>query len=58
MLTFALIGLVLLVSSRGAAHYADVDAAAAWPSGAGLVISVSAIVLTAWWPHPKHIQPA
>lgn len=54
---FAYIAAGLLVASLGARYYAAGTTPANYLSGARMALSLAAIGLTAWWPHPHKFVP-
>lgn len=57
LLWFIYIAVGLFVVSRGSAHYDHINAPASSWSVARLGLTVAAIALTIWWPHPSRLVP-
>lgn len=56
MLWFIYIALAGIVTSLLAVYYRSNEADPSWPSGLRALLSISAIVLCIWWPHPLRFR--
>jgi hypothetical protein len=53
MLWFGYISGALIVAAIGSNHHAEANSDVTWLSGARLILTLGAIILTVWWPHPR-----